>query len=365
MNLKQAYQAWQEVRDNRQLYLKTKSAFQHAWVLLDFRKTCKEVCDEEFLAITLAQSRAIKSEKVSAASVLTQVLDYAHFLEEKWNPKPTFKFNVLTKYCDLPKNELDEIIYNWQEKQEELIKLKIKDNVIQEEISEEDLKKFEDKQKEKERLEKEKILEEIAKKEEEEERQKEDAWLESIKNKDKEYCNKIENKEQMEQQESVKGTAPKRIVQIDCKTLEVVKEFESVSKAEKETKSSNISRCLTNPLATSKGYYWCLAEKAETFKEDLKKAKKVKRKKSKIKKEITKKSKKEENRENINIEEHFDQLQAKIEDKVETLTPIAEEINLNKKLLSEFTDEELIEELKRRDTIKGNVKIVKVIEIEL
>lgn len=66
----------------------------------------------------------------------------------------------------------------------------------------------------------------------------------------------------------INGRPPRPIAQIDPGTLKVVKEWQYLIEAERETGACNLGRCISL-LHMSAGFYWCDAGDADTFKDRL------------------------------------------------------------------------------------------------
>ena len=101
MNLSQAYQGWQQMQENRELYKKTREAFRKAWFTLPTNKPCSYYT-KEVLGTALAETRVIESDKAKAASVMVHVLTFAHWAEPKFNPEPDFEYSDLMEYTKGP-----------------------------------------------------------------------------------------------------------------------------------------------------------------------------------------------------------------------------------------------------------------------
>ena len=82
MNLRQAYDGWAQQEQNRTLYQKTRDAFRRAWFTLPTNKPCSWYTADR-LALALAETNVIESDKVKSASVMIHVLTWANFAEPK------------------------------------------------------------------------------------------------------------------------------------------------------------------------------------------------------------------------------------------------------------------------------------------
>lgn len=97
MNLNEAYLGWQQVKDNGQFYVKTRNDFRKAWLMLPTNKPCSYY-SKDVLGEALAASQETEGAKVRAASVMIQVLTWAHDQEPKENPKVKFTLDDLMAY---------------------------------------------------------------------------------------------------------------------------------------------------------------------------------------------------------------------------------------------------------------------------
>lgn len=249
MNLRQAYDGWSQQEQNRQFYVKTRDAFRRAWFTLPTNKPCSWYT-KDVLALALAETRVVESDKVKAASVMIHVLTWANFAEPKYNPKPDFEIKDVTRLIHLPADKL--------EKERQRINAAMLCQPMPEEKADEDNKAtateepaatpdndadplegidFDDKQ------------------------QVADALMEQsariMNDKPKEDTN-------MEQKRP-RGKAPKPVAQIDPETLKVIKVWTSRGEAERELGVCNIDRAISR-CRMAGGFYWCAPEDAEGFK---------------------------------------------------------------------------------------------------
>ena len=97
MNLNEAYNGWQRVKENSQFYVKTRNDFRKAWLMLPTNKPCSYYT-KEVLGEALAASQETEGVKVRAASVMIQVLQWAHDQEPKESPKVKFTLDDLMAY---------------------------------------------------------------------------------------------------------------------------------------------------------------------------------------------------------------------------------------------------------------------------
>ena len=218
MNLRQAYDGWSQQEQNRTLYVKTREAFRKAWFALPTNKPCSwYTCD--VLALALAETHVIESDKVKAASVMVHVLTWANFAEPKWNPKPDFTMNDLTRLIHLPADEL--------EKERERITA---------------------------------AMQCLPEREETDGDQR--AVITEVK--------PTNNEESMSEkkQKRPRGKQPKPVAQIDAETLQVIKVWPSRGEAEESLGLSKIYIAVEK-LRKAGGFYWSDPQDADTIGERL------------------------------------------------------------------------------------------------
>lgn len=97
MKLDDAYNAWGNMSENRELAQKTKKIFHNIWWLIPTNKPCNYYT-LEVLGRALVQANGAHSDKVSAASVMCHVLNYAHNVDPEGNNKPDFIFSDIVNY---------------------------------------------------------------------------------------------------------------------------------------------------------------------------------------------------------------------------------------------------------------------------
>jgi len=97
MNLNEAYNGWQRVKENGQFYVKTRNDFRKAWLMLPTNKPCSYY-SKDVLGEALAASKETEAVKARAASVMIQVLQWAHDQEPKESPKVKFTLDDLMAY---------------------------------------------------------------------------------------------------------------------------------------------------------------------------------------------------------------------------------------------------------------------------
>lgn len=213
MNLGQAYQGWQQMEENRELYIKTRDAFRKAWFQLPTNKPCSYYT-KEVLGNALAATYVIESFKAKAASVMIHVLNFANWAEPKFNPKPDFTFEDLMEYTKGPKREVapapESIEVSDDSSVDPLAGISFDDD-----------------------------------------------------------NNEEETKTEMNMEEKKKrGKQPKPVAQIDATTYQVIKVWPSITEAEAELGIYHIAVAISK-LRKAGGFYWSLPADADTFKERL------------------------------------------------------------------------------------------------
>lgn len=259
MNLRQAYDGWSQQEQNRKLYVKTRDAFRRAWFTLPTNKPCSWYT-KDVLALALAETRVVESDKVNAASVMIHVLTWANFAEPKWNPKPDFTMDDIKRLIHLPADEL--------EKERERITAAMVCQPEKPQSSEEDNDLDIDPVT---ALPRKAMAQDVTIRSEamvlegidfDDKNQVADALMEQsariMNDKPKEETN-------MNNEKKLRGRAPKPVAQIDPETLKVVKVWPSRCEAERQTGACNIDRCIAKHRMSA-GYYWCMPEEADTFK---------------------------------------------------------------------------------------------------
>ena len=290
MNLRQAYDGWSKQEQNRQLYVKTREAFRRAWFTLPTNKPCSWYT-ADVLALALAETRVVESDKVKAASVMIHVLTWANFAEPKWNPKPTFEIKDVTRLIHLPADELEkerERIMAAQVCQPERPKPSEEENDLdidpvtalpRKAMAAEDAQPVNhgDCPTDSSAAEIEGTVpcdshrpdkgetsddaDPLAGIDFDDPKEVADALMEQSAR----IMNDKPNEETSMEQKKPRGKAPKPVAQLDPETLKVVKVWPSRCEAERQTGACNIDRCIAKHRMSA-GYYWCMPEEADTFK---------------------------------------------------------------------------------------------------
>ena len=271
MNLAQAYSGWQQQSQNRTLYAKTREAFRKAWFELPTNKPCSYYT-KEVLGEALAKTREIESNKAKAASVMIHVLTFANWAEPKYNPKPDFTIDDLMEYTKGPLADPEKIkpavkpsclddmeddtdldidpvtaLPRKAMAQESVDTIKVREHM---EVPELDI----------EHIETDTVPEPC------------DEHGNALPDDDsRDPLAGIDFNEETKTEEDMKtkkpkGRQPKPIVQIDPDSLQVIKEWPSMAEATKELGLCHVEVAISK-LRKAGGFYWSLAEDADTFKE--------------------------------------------------------------------------------------------------
>lgn len=384
MNLSQAYLGWQQQSENRKLYVNTRDAFRKAWFTLPTNKPCSYYT-KEVLGMALAETREVESVKTKAASVMCQVLSWAHWAEPKFNPEPDFTFDDLMEYTkgplanpdivnqhgkpscpeDMDDTDLDidpvTALLRQRKEQESVDSIHLREKM---QISDLDVRQ----------------IATTTPMEPCDEHGNSIPGSPSVMvplpadddSRDPlagiefpDEPNETKPEKDMEPKEKKpRGREPKPVAQIDPKTLNVVKVWSSRSDAERQLGAHNIDRCV-KLLRKSADFYWCDADQADDFKERLKAKTKaaaektlarVKTNKKTQKKLKTKTAKLESKNTKSLVDKFAEEQQAFEQLKREGKLPVAsssptEDLqphNAAADALKVFTDEELLAELDRR-----------------
>jgi len=380
MNLAQAYQGWQQQAQNRELYTKTREAFRKAWFTLPTNKPCSYYT-KEVLGTALAATREVESNKAKAASVMVHVLTFANWAEPKFNPKPDFDYHDLMEYTKGPLADPDKI--KPAEKPSCLDDYDDNDLDIDPVTA-------------------------APRKAMEQEAQPSDTEGTGI------CCDvpapadvtevpvpdvspapesgtaaeesETKTNEDMEPKKT-RGRQPKPVAQIDPNTLQVIKEWPSMSEATKELNLCHVEVAISK-LRKAGGFYWSLAEDADTFKDRLaekqrladerqkQQAEKMREKKASQPK-TEKKPKKLQNPMHIlKSKEKIERLSRNLDDRPiepvqsaavvqqpsSSAIPSDHQRTAAAAALAVFTDDELLEELDRRGW-QGELRRTQVISI--
>lgn len=220
MNLRQAYDGWALQEQNRTLYMKTRDAFRRAWFTLPTNKPCSWYIADR-LALALAETKVIESDKVKAASVMIHVLTWANFAEPKRNPKPTFQIQDVTRLIHLPADELEKERERIVKETDALPMREDEDNVSDSSTDVSDSK------------------ENVS-----------DLTPEKPMSETKKKPNH--------------ATECKAVYQIEPNSMQVINRFDSISQAQRETKAKNITRAIQK-RSMAGGYYWCMEVDKDAF----------------------------------------------------------------------------------------------------
>ena len=262
MNLTQAYNGWQQMSENRELYVKTREAFRKAWFMLPMNKPCSYYT-KEVLGMALAETRVIQSFKAKAASVMCHVLAFAHWAEPKFNPEPDFTFDDLMEYTKGPLADPEKIAgkqeQDDEEPEQESGAINLREAMTVPEI---DIERVKTK------------AEPVPCDEHGNALPDEEPLVkvkpEALARRKAELEARKETKTGEDMKEKKRSTRPRRICQIDPETLQVVKTYDSCSEGCRAAGVKNLDRAIKK-LQKAGGYYWQYPEDVATFAERLRK----------------------------------------------------------------------------------------------
>lgn len=352
MNLNEAYLGWQQVKENGQFYVKTRNDFRRAWLMLPTNKPCSYYT-KEVLGEALAASSEAEGAKVRAASVMIQVLEWAHNAEPKECPKVKFTIDDLMAYVrgevEKPKKKAKGSLgdrHLGQEPNQE----PVPDGMPERHDEPEGEPKTEDPEDDDEPK---MVVKKGAKKKTDFVPEKKPKKSKASKSGDKGDKSDGEKKHPG-------GRPMKPVCQIDPDTLEVIATFDSCNAAIQATGASNIDRAVAR-VRKSAGYYWSTPDGVKTF------AKRLREKQKEDEQRHVEAAGRAREAKMKKLAEQKAQAEArlpqpKVEHKPE---PKAVDDSRQSKVsdaLAVFTDDELIEELDRRGWY-GVMRKVMVVEL--
>lgn len=277
MNLAQAYSGWQQQSQNRTLYAKTREAFRKAWFDLPTNKPCSYYT-KEVLGEALAKTREIESNKAKAASVMIHVLTFANWAEPKFNPKPDFTMDDLMEYTKGPLADPDKIGGKNKPAEKPSCLDDMEDDT---DLDVDPVTALPRRAMAQEAIDTIKVREKMEVPELDINRIETDTAPEpcdehgnALSDDDsRDQLAGIDFNEETKTQEDMKtkkpkGRQPKPIVQIDPDSLQVIKEWPSMSDATKELGLCHVEVAISK-LRKAGGFYWSLAADADTFKARL------------------------------------------------------------------------------------------------
>lgn len=226
MNLDKAYETWGQLSDNRELYYKTKTLFRKMWWLIPTNKPCSYYT-LPVLARALQQANGAHSDKVSAASVMVHVLNFANSVNND-NPKPSFVFQDILDYTGEHPSQMEQTIERIEAAKEDKPLVKVKPAAQAKRDGELARRAG--------------TVPKAAIK-----REKNDAGIGSS------------------EREQTRRDNGKSVVQLDAETLQVIKVWPSCFAAQKELGIKNVQRAIVRH-GISGGFYWCRPGDEEDFK---------------------------------------------------------------------------------------------------
>lgn len=345
MNLRQAYDGWSQQEQNRQLYVKTRDAFRRAWFTLPTNKPCSWYT-KDVLALALAETRVVESDKVKSASVMLHVLTWANFAEPKYNPKPDFEIKDVTRLIHLPADKLEKERQRIMAAQQAMpyIEEPQADGSDTGDADKSRQGQPSDRCSEHQQGAGDATAEPVGADSSEIEgtapcdshRPDEDDKTTAPEEPTTSDNDELKEETNMEKEKKPRGKQPRQICQIDPDTLQVVKTYDSCIQGCKAAGVKNIDRAIKR-LQKAGGWYWQYPEDIDTFADRLKQKQDGQQQpKPRAKKTVVKPSAA------VQVAVTDDPTPSTVTEQQpvsETFTP---------EPLSTFTDEELMEELDRR-----------------
>ena len=258
MNLNEAYLGWQQVKDNGQFYMKTRNDFRRAWLMLPTNKPCSYYT-KEVLGEALAASSEAEGVKVRAASVMIQVLEWAHKEEPKESPKVEFTLDDLMAYVR------GEVEKPKKAESSEAVRVSHEGQAPVSSATDTESQSLSDTG---ERHEKPKVEEPAP-----EPKPKKEKKAKAVK-KSKASKSGDKGDKSDDGKKHAGGRPTKPVCQIDPDTLEVIATFDSCNAAIQATGASNIDRAVAR-VRKSAGYYWSTPDGVKTFAKRLREKQKA------------------------------------------------------------------------------------------
>lgn len=256
MNLTEAYLGWQQVKDNGQFYVKTRNDFRRAWLMLPTNKPCSYYT-KEMLGEALAASSEAEGVKVRAASVMIQVLEWAHKEEPKECPKVKFTIDDLMAYVrgevEKPKKKTEGECLPEKAESSEAVRVSHEGQAPVSSATDTESQSLSDTG-------------------ERHEEPKKEKKAKAVK---KSKASKSGDKGDKSEGGKHPGGRPTRpVCQIDPDTLEVIATFDSCNAAIQATGASNIDRAVAR-VRKSAGFYWSTPDGVKTFAKRLREKQKA------------------------------------------------------------------------------------------
>lgn len=222
MTLREAYDQWGRQKGVETFCAKTRSVFLRTWKLLDWNTPCKQLT-LTVLTDAARRSKVFRNDAIKAASVMVHVLNYAHQQEPKEQPKPSFSYSdIMEESHEDPVKKAKKGGYGREtcrtkkgRNRTKIAEIRPKSVKIGTEIAK-ITQKFPDMKQEKDTL------------------------------------------------GRSKNRKKRRVAQIDPKTLQVVKVWDSMGQAESTLKIRNVTRAIEKRRCAG-GYFWCDEKDIKTF----------------------------------------------------------------------------------------------------
>lgn len=220
MTLKEAFTQWSSLSENKVLASKNRNNMQQ--VLFNKHASMDvSLIDRHFMDLVLKDCKADHRSQVNACSVICHVMNWLHEKDPKTYPAPDFDYNIAS--------------VSSAQQPAKVAKSKIKRVVKAQPVEEQSG---------------------VSEKENVESAEP----LETTTISENENHNNISDMKEIK----VRGKQPIPVVQLDPKTYEVIKVWESRSLAERELGACNLDRAISRKRM-SVGFFWCNPEDVENF----------------------------------------------------------------------------------------------------
>lgn len=333
LTLREAYKLWGEQGQFQQLYNRTKVSFKDVWAALDLDRPCAYYT-LDILGAAIIKGRGLYQNKVKASSVMQHVLNYAHVLDAEHCPAPRFSYGEIAAYAKSAAQPKVQAVVVETKKEKAATKIDVREK----------------RQAFKNRLMKKTQAEVVLRAEESKAVAEVVSEVVAIEDSKKQVtCDNFQNiniKTEETMKENKVSNLAKKVVQIDPETMKPIQTWDSISLAQRECNARNIGRAIASRSAAG-GYFWCFAGDEGDFNTDKKARKYVPRKK-KVQKP------RRERKENV----------AKpANETAGTESPMNLPVVIEKTFdVTELSDEELIDEIRRRGW-KGDLDVVKRVSL--
>lgn len=220
LTLKEAFTEWSNLSENKVLAAKNRNNMQQV-LFKAYASMDVSLIDRHFMDLVLKDCKADHRSQVNACSVLCHVMNWLHEKDPKTYPVPDFDYNIASV------SSAQQPVKVAKSKAKRLVKTQ--PIVEKSEVSEEETVESADP-------------------------------LKTTTISEDENHNNISDMKEIK----ARGKQPIPVAQLDPKTYEVIKVWESRSQAERELGACNLDRAIRRKRMSA-GFFWCNPEDAENF----------------------------------------------------------------------------------------------------